>query len=349
MQIDVLAYRIKGFAEKAARAGCSQVFIGMESINPRNLEAAGKKQNDVTDYTHMIEMWHAQGIACHVGYIIGFPFDTPESVREDVRRLRDEVRADQASFFMLTPLPGSRDHAEMLARGDWMDDDLNRYDSFHAASRHPNMDAEAWNASYREAWRMFYEESAVKAILGRAGESTYWGLFTNMLWYKYSISVEHTHPMICGFFRRRTRVERRPGFAVETRLTHARRRLHEYAAWTRGVVRLYFEMQEIWLATRGRRQIDANLTELRERYGRMRGSLATRLNPLAIHLPTRRALNQYWMQTLSNLKRGRWWRINPLRMGWNLMVDAKLSLRFGLALLGSGQLAKGREQSMTMR
>ncbi|MHB9029256.1 MAG: B12-binding domain-containing radical SAM protein, partial [Candidatus Latescibacterota bacterium] len=45
MQVDTRSHKIKNFTEKAARAGCTQVFIGMESINPRNLEAANKKQN----------------------------------------------------------------------------------------------------------------------------------------------------------------------------------------------------------------------------------------------------------------------------------------------------------------
>jgi len=45
---------------------------------------------------------------------------------------------EQASFFMLTPLPGSKDHARMTGAGEHMDPDLNRYDSFHETTRHPN-------------------------------------------------------------------------------------------------------------------------------------------------------------------------------------------------------------------
>jgi len=38
-----------------------------------------------------------------------------------VRRLADEVQVDQASFFMLVPIPGSRDHLEMVLRGERLD------------------------------------------------------------------------------------------------------------------------------------------------------------------------------------------------------------------------------------
>lgn len=49
MQVDVLSWKIKDFVAKARRAGCINVFIGMESVNTDNLKAAGKKQNHVNE------------------------------------------------------------------------------------------------------------------------------------------------------------------------------------------------------------------------------------------------------------------------------------------------------------
>src|SRR5208337_1748934 len=109
IQVDTQSHKIPEFISLAAQAGCTQVFIGMESINPKNLKAAGKMQNNVQDYKDLIAAWHNAKIATHVAYIFGFPFDTPESIREDVRRLQEELEVEQASFFMLTPVPGSRD------------------------------------------------------------------------------------------------------------------------------------------------------------------------------------------------------------------------------------------------
>jgi radical SAM superfamily enzyme YgiQ (UPF0313 family) len=100
IQVDTQAYKIPSFVELAYRAGCTQVFIGMESINPKNLKTAGKAQNKVQEYSEMIAAWHGAKIATHIAYIIGFPFDTPESVEEDVNRLKQELAAEQASFFM---------------------------------------------------------------------------------------------------------------------------------------------------------------------------------------------------------------------------------------------------------
>jgi len=123
MQVDVQAPRVQGFVDKAARAGCVQVFIGMESVRDDNLHAGGKPQNRASDYRDMIACWHEVGVVCHVGYIIGLPCDTYERVMEDVRTLRETLHVDQASFFMLAPLPGSRDHQAAVRAGVALDPD----------------------------------------------------------------------------------------------------------------------------------------------------------------------------------------------------------------------------------
>jgi hypothetical protein len=53
IQVDTLCHRIPNFVEKAARAGCARVFIGLENINPDNLLSAKKKQNRVHEYRNL--------------------------------------------------------------------------------------------------------------------------------------------------------------------------------------------------------------------------------------------------------------------------------------------------------
>lgn len=339
MQIDTVSYKLPNFVSKAAEAGCSQVFIGMETVNPDNIAASGKRQNKVQDYRTMIDTWHAHGIACHVGYIIGFPADSVESVRENVRTLKEEVQVDQASFFMLMPIPGSQDHLDMVLRKEWMDDDYNNFDSFHPTTRHPKMSHDEWFEAYRQAWRDFYSLDSMKAILGRANDVTYWGLFKNFIWYKYSTTVDGTHPMITGFFRLKSRTQRRPGFAVESRWTHAWRRGREIRAWVRGVVAVYFEMQEVWLATRGRAQIKNEIDGLKRRYETVRagaGEMIGRMGAApgrAFRRASRADLNAYWRQTRDRLRRGHLFRVNPLTLTVNAIRDAWLCLRFNASFI----------------
>jgi hypothetical protein len=253
MQVDTAATRLPRFVEKAARAGCVQVFIGMESLREGNLQAACKWQNRVGQYRESIARWHEAGIICHVGFIIGFPFDTYARVMEDVRTLREELLVDQASFFMLTPLPGSRDHRAAVNAGTPMDADYNNFDSFRATTPHPLMSAEEWTAAYRDAWTAFYSFDHMRQALLRQNPHTYWGMFKCFLWYRAAM-VEGAHPMVTGFFRLKDRLSRRPGFAIERRLPFLRRRLREAAQTSLAYAKLLLELHELWLATRIRRE-----------------------------------------------------------------------------------------------
>src|ERR1700682_5052551 len=114
IQGDTLCHKIPNFVEKANRAGVTRVFIGLENINPDNLAAAKKRQNKITEYRKMLLAWKAQGIITLAGYILGFPADTPETIRRDIAIIQKELPLDILEFFCLTPLPGSEDHQGLL-------------------------------------------------------------------------------------------------------------------------------------------------------------------------------------------------------------------------------------------
>jgi len=266
MQVDVLSYRIPGFIEKAVRAGCTNVFIGMESLNARNLKEASKNQNHVDQYRELIEAWHRAGVSTHVGYIIGFPNDTEESVRADLQKLMREVRPQRASFFMMTPLPGSRDHKHLVERGVPLDPDYNNYDSVHECVEHPHLKNGAWRLLYEEAWRTFYSFDNMKAILEQTPEKNYWEVFRNFLWYKATALIENQHPMMAGFFRLKDRKTRRAGFPRLSLLAHWRQRLRENYIYFRELAKLLLEMEELWLQTRKPWPAEQRLRDEMERF-----------------------------------------------------------------------------------
>jgi radical SAM superfamily enzyme YgiQ (UPF0313 family) len=259
IQVDTQSHKIPDFVDLAARAGCTQVFIGMESINPKNLKAVGKTQNKVQDYKDLIAAWHNAKIATHVAYIFGFPYDTPDSIPEDVGRLQNELGVEQASFFMLTPIPGSQDHARMVQDGESMSPDLNEYDSFHETIRHPNFAPGELFASYRNAWKSFYSFNYMREVLSKANPENYWNIFCDFIWYKNSALIEGGHPMIHGFFRLKDRTDRRPGFVVESRARHFVRRFRELRQLAGSWISLALEMEELWLQTRKRSEAEVRL------------------------------------------------------------------------------------------
>ncbi|MFB3123581.1 MAG: radical SAM protein [Candidatus Binatia bacterium] len=251
IQVD-LARKPKDFVRLAAKAGCTQVFIGMESVNPENLKAASKGQNHVDEYEQIAREWYDAGVVVHVGYIIGFPFDTKEQVPQDIQYLMDVVKPDQASFFMLTPLPGSEDHRKMKKAGEWIDPDFNKRDSFHVTIKHPKMTAEEWTQAYDNAWVRFYSKENMTRILSRWSHNpgVYWNLMSIFFWYKNAALIEKEHPMVAGFFRLKERTSRRPGFTIDPLRVHLWKRSKEVIQLFLSWGHFLKEMEEIWLQTR---------------------------------------------------------------------------------------------------
>ena len=125
------------------------------------------RQNKITEYRKMLLAWKKAGTITVAGYILGFPFDTPDSIREDLKIIQKELPLDFLEFFCLTPLPGSQDHQTLYRKGEWMHEDLNLYDGEHAAMHHPKMTKEEWEEIYRTAWTTFYTPEHMATIMRR--------------------------------------------------------------------------------------------------------------------------------------------------------------------------------------
>jgi radical SAM superfamily enzyme YgiQ (UPF0313 family) len=221
IQVDTMCHKIPGFVEKSKRAGVTRVFIGLENVNPDNLIAAKKKQNKITEYRKMLLAWKAQGIFVYAGYILGFPGDTPESIRRDIAIIQRELPLDMLEFNILTPLPGSEDHQVLWKKGIDMDPDLNKYDLEHAVTDHPTMTREELEGIYQEAWSLYYTREHIETLLRRA-------IVTNipllsfikvLVQFTIMMQVEKVHPLQSGLFRLKRVSERRPGLPPEPALT----------------------------------------------------------------------------------------------------------------------------------
>lgn len=217
IQVDTLCHKIPGFVEKAKRAGVTRIFIGLENINPDNLAAAKKRQNKITEYRTMLLDWKAQGIITMAGYILGFPSDTPETIRRDIAIIQEELPLDVIEFFCLTPLPGSEDHQVLWKKGIEMDPDLNIYDVEHVCTAHPKMSKREWEDIYREAWSLYYTPKHMKTLLRRAAATgvPMGSLVKILVSFSTTVRLEKLHPLQSGLLRLKHPSERRPGLARE--------------------------------------------------------------------------------------------------------------------------------------
>lgn len=232
LQVDTLCYRLPGFIEKAARAGCARVFIGLENIDPDALSSAKKKQNKIWEYRKMLQAWKDAGVITYAGYILGFPDDTPDKISRNIEIIKKELPLDLIEFFFLTPLPGSEDHKVLASKNVWMDPDFNKYDLNHRVTHHPVMSDKEWEKVYYDSWKQFYTTDHVETVLRRdaARGARTKALYSSMIHFLGAILIEKVHPLECGIIRRKHRDQRRSGMKLENPLIFYPKRYAE-ALW----------------------------------------------------------------------------------------------------------------------
>jgi radical SAM superfamily enzyme YgiQ (UPF0313 family) len=258
IQVDTLCHKIPNFVTKAARAGCRRVFIGLESINPESLKGASKGQNRITEYRAMLQAWRQANVLTYAGYILGFPGDTPDTIERDIRIIQRELPIDLLEFFILTPLPGSKDHQTLYLNRVPMDSDVNRYDAEHVTVAHPRMTRDEWQEIYDRAWHLYYCPEHIETLLKRAIVSgPRPARLASMIFFFYaSYAIEGVHPLQGGFIRRKVRRQRRHGMPLENPLAFYSRRLREIGGGAVAALRLR------WRIERVRRRIAADPASL---------------------------------------------------------------------------------------
>lgn len=224
--------RAARFVELAAAAGCYQVFLGFESLEPANLALLRKHQNRagvepggaaVLDtaseqqcerYRRVVAAWHSAGVGVHCGYMLGLPGDSRGCGARAARRLA-EIGLDIVSFFAATPLPGTEDFAAAQADGSLLVDDWGAYDTTHFVRRHAALSRLELEREYADAYRTFYSlrrlgwsALTLHHVVG-LGWSARAGMLAQQLYYGYA-SRRGWHPMLGGIGRRPAVEKREP-------------------------------------------------------------------------------------------------------------------------------------------
>ena len=251
VQVDTLCHKIPHFIEKAARAGVTRVFLGLENINPESLVGAKKRQNRISEYRQMLLEWKKVHAITYAGYIHGFPTDTVESIVRDIGIIKRELPLDLLEFFFLTPLPGSEDHKKLWLADVPMDPDMNKYDLEHATTAHPLMSKAEWERAYKLAWETYYTPDHMTTVLRRAAASgvPLGRMGFLLMWFWGCVLIEKIHPLQGGYMRRKVRVDRRPGFPIESPLVFWSKYAVEF------VVKHVRTARLIWRMSRVRRAI----------------------------------------------------------------------------------------------
>jgi Radical SAM superfamily len=155
VQCDTQIARQEHLVMLLARAGCFQMFVGVESFNRQTLLAAAKGQNRPETYRDIVQLCREYGISSHFSNIIGFPQDTELEVLRHLETLR-ALSPTLASFYILCPIPGTEQYDDFLARGLIDENNLDRFDGTCLTWRHPSFSRSQVAGLLHRCYRTFF-------------------------------------------------------------------------------------------------------------------------------------------------------------------------------------------------
>jgi radical SAM superfamily enzyme YgiQ (UPF0313 family) len=189
-QASIHAGQDEEFLELAARSGCKQLFLGLESISQASINQVHKRFNKVDNYARIIQCIHSYGIAVQVGIVFGFDCDTPGIFAETLDFL-EAAGVQNATFNILTPFPGTKLFKKLEEESRILTRDWDRYNSRADIVFQPkNMSCEELLDGFRWANRRFYSLASIARRLSRSTAGLYWTLPLNLAyWFTYHLST----------------------------------------------------------------------------------------------------------------------------------------------------------------
>ena len=182
-QASIHAGQDEEFLELAAKSGCKQLFLGLESISQASMNEVHKRFNRVDEYARIIRRIHAHGIAVQAGIVFGFDSDTPAIFQETVDFL-EQTGVQNATFNILTPFPGTRLFQRLEAEGRILTQDWSKYNSrADVVFRPAQMSGEQLLAGFWSAVRRFYSLGSILTRLARSPAGLWWTLPLNLAYH----------------------------------------------------------------------------------------------------------------------------------------------------------------------
>ena len=122
--------------ELAAQSGCTQLFVGFESLDQVNLDRAGKSWAKTKQFTQHVRDFHQAGIIVQGAFIFGQDDDTRDIFRRTVEYVQGSGM-EVPVFSILTPYPGTALRRRLIEEGRLLDasKDWRKYDVGHVLFR----------------------------------------------------------------------------------------------------------------------------------------------------------------------------------------------------------------------
>jgi radical SAM superfamily enzyme YgiQ (UPF0313 family) len=148
-----------------ARAGCSVVCVGFESINRKTLQAYKKKQS-VDDIIKSIRSFRRKKLRIHGMFVLGGDDDNEKTVW-DTLKFAVKEKIDTIQMMILTPVPGTKLHEELTKDDRILSHDWSLYDGQHVVFKPKLISAKQLQMNVVRAYIRFYSLSKSLSLLIR--------------------------------------------------------------------------------------------------------------------------------------------------------------------------------------
>lgn len=146
--------------QRAAAAGLRSLFVGFETLTPRNLKEHAKLQNLNKDYGECIRKLHDLGVMINGSFVFGMDGDGPE-VFEQTVEWAVENGLETATFHIMTPYPDTALFKRMELQGRISHRDWYLYDTRHVVFQPAGMSPHELEDGYWRAYRDFYRWGSI--------------------------------------------------------------------------------------------------------------------------------------------------------------------------------------------
>lgn len=150
--------------ELAAKSGCHETFMGIESISTESLKIINKEFNNVNRYEELFQRLSEVGILATTSFVFGLDADTAESLRKTIDTVLN-WHINYIVIFILTPFPGTKLYNRMEKEGRIMHGDWKFYDAIHPLIKFKNIHTTELNNIVWDSYQKFY---SLKNIFRRA-------------------------------------------------------------------------------------------------------------------------------------------------------------------------------------
>ncbi len=145
------------------RAGCSRIYYGIESGN-REILRVLKKSASLDQMKRVVKETREVGIDTFGYFMVGNPYDTPQTVRQTIRLALD-LELDYAQFSKVTPMPATEMYTMMMEETGvdyWRDFVLNPHDKLVPRPKCKMTDAEIQKWTRLAYLRFYYRPSMIR-------------------------------------------------------------------------------------------------------------------------------------------------------------------------------------------